>query len=273
VKQVGRELGVRYVLEGSVRKGGNRVRISAQLIEAETGTHLWADRFDGLLEDVFELQDQVAVRVASAIEPKLRFAEIQRAYQHAGLKLLSSRADLLPERHLKALARLQDKVADEDASINETRRKIEIAREAVRRARVQDNIPEKYKKHYMPSRMALREADALHKQQAELGSKVQALRARAFNAAATQAETEAWRQLEAAVSLRDVLLTQEINKINDAGAELVPITKPESRLDAKYDEFWAPIEELADQEPEEDVPVPASMALEEPKKRKRDRRR
>ena len=60
VKQVGRELGVRYVLEGSVRKGGNRVRITAQLIEAETGTHLWADRFDGSLEEVFELQDQVA---------------------------------------------------------------------------------------------------------------------------------------------------------------------------------------------------------------------
>jgi adenylate cyclase len=57
VKQVGRELGVRYVLEGSVRKGGNRVRITAQLIEAETGAHLWADRFDGSMEDVFDLQD------------------------------------------------------------------------------------------------------------------------------------------------------------------------------------------------------------------------
>ena len=144
----------------------------------------------------------------------------------------------------------------------------------MRRARVQDNIPEKYKKHYMPSRMALREADALHKQQAELGSKVQELRARAFNAAAPQAQTEAWRQLEAAVSLRSVLLTQEINKINDAGAELVPITKPESRWGARYDEFWAPIEDLADEEPEEeDVPAPSSMALEEPKKRKRERRR
>src|SRR5207302_2590289 len=57
VKQVGRELGVRYVLEGSVRKGGGRVRITAQLIDAETGAHLWADRFDGSLEDVFDLQD------------------------------------------------------------------------------------------------------------------------------------------------------------------------------------------------------------------------
>ena len=79
VKQVGRELGVRYVLEGSVRKGGNRVRITAQLIDAETGTHLWADRFDGLIEDVFELQDQVATSVAGVIEPALRAAEIQRS--------------------------------------------------------------------------------------------------------------------------------------------------------------------------------------------------
>jgi adenylate cyclase len=79
VKQVGRELGVRYVLEGSVRKGGRRVRITAQLIEAETGSHLWADRFDGSLEDVLDLQDQVAVGVAGVIEPALQAAEIRRA--------------------------------------------------------------------------------------------------------------------------------------------------------------------------------------------------
>ena len=79
VKQVGRELGVRYVLEGSVRKAGNRVRITAQLIEAETGTHLWADRFDGALEDVFDLQDQVAIKVVGAIEPSMRQSEIERA--------------------------------------------------------------------------------------------------------------------------------------------------------------------------------------------------
>jgi len=75
VKQVGRELGVRYVLEGSVRKGSGRVRITAQLIEAETGTHLWADRFDGSMEDVFDLQDQVASSVAGVIEPTLQAAE------------------------------------------------------------------------------------------------------------------------------------------------------------------------------------------------------
>src|SRR5438477_3405693 len=72
VKQVGRELGVRYVLEGSVRKGGNRVRITAQLIDAETDAQLWADRFDGSLEDVFDLQDRVALSVAGVTEPALQ---------------------------------------------------------------------------------------------------------------------------------------------------------------------------------------------------------
>jgi adenylate cyclase len=79
VKQIGRELGVRYVLEGSVRKAGGRVRITAQLINALSGTHLWADRFDGSLEDVFELQDRVAVSVAGVIEPTLQAAEIRRS--------------------------------------------------------------------------------------------------------------------------------------------------------------------------------------------------
>jgi len=79
VKQVGRELGVRYVLEGSVRKADNRVRITAQLIDALGGTHLWADRFDGSLEDIFDLQDKVAVSVAGVIEPTLRAAEIRRS--------------------------------------------------------------------------------------------------------------------------------------------------------------------------------------------------
>jgi len=79
VKRVGRELGVRYVLEGSVRKGGGRVRITGQLIEAETGAHLWADRFDGSLEDVFELQEEVAISVAGVIEPALQAAESARS--------------------------------------------------------------------------------------------------------------------------------------------------------------------------------------------------
>ena len=79
VRQVGRELGVRYVLEGSVRRAGNRIRITGQLIEAETGAHLWADKFDSPIDDVFDLQDRVTIAVAGAIEPSVRQAEIQRA--------------------------------------------------------------------------------------------------------------------------------------------------------------------------------------------------
>jgi TolB-like protein/class 3 adenylate cyclase/Tfp pilus assembly protein PilF len=81
IKQVGRDLGVRYVLEGSVRKAGNRVRITGQLIEAATGRHLWADKFDGALEDVFGLQDQVTASVVGLIAPTLEQAEIERARQ------------------------------------------------------------------------------------------------------------------------------------------------------------------------------------------------
>jgi TolB-like protein len=79
VRQVGRELGVGYVVEGSLRKAGNRVLITAQLIDAATGAHLWADRFDGALDDIFELQDQIAARVVGAVLPELERAEIERA--------------------------------------------------------------------------------------------------------------------------------------------------------------------------------------------------
>jgi TolB-like protein len=79
VKQVGRELGVRYVLEGSVRKAMERVRVTGQLIDTATGAHLWADRFDGATEDIFDLQDQVTASVVGAIAPKLEQAEIERA--------------------------------------------------------------------------------------------------------------------------------------------------------------------------------------------------
>jgi adenylate cyclase len=79
VKQVGRELGVRYVLEGSVRKAGGRVRITGQLVEAETGAHLWADKFDGALDDVFDLQDRITTSVVGVVEPSVRQAEIERA--------------------------------------------------------------------------------------------------------------------------------------------------------------------------------------------------
>jgi TolB-like protein len=79
VKHVGRELGVRYVLEGSLRKAANRVRITGQLIDATTAAHLWADRFEGTLDDIFELQDQMTANVVGAIAPQLERAEIERA--------------------------------------------------------------------------------------------------------------------------------------------------------------------------------------------------
>jgi TolB-like protein/Tfp pilus assembly protein PilF len=79
VKQIGRELGVRYVLEGSIRKAPNRVRVTGQLIDTGSGAHLWADRFDGSLEDVFELQDQITAKVVGAIAPKMEQAEMERA--------------------------------------------------------------------------------------------------------------------------------------------------------------------------------------------------
>jgi len=79
VRRVGSDLGVRYILQGSVRKVGNRVRITGQLIDTATAAHLWADRFEGLLDDVFELQDKVASSVAGAIEPALQAAETARS--------------------------------------------------------------------------------------------------------------------------------------------------------------------------------------------------
>jgi adenylate cyclase len=78
IRQVGRDLGVQYVLEGSVRRSGKRVRVTAQLIEASSGDHLWADKYDGAIEDIFDLQDQIVEKLIGAIEPKLRVSEIAR---------------------------------------------------------------------------------------------------------------------------------------------------------------------------------------------------
>ncbi len=120
VKEVGRELGVRYVLEGSVRKAGQRVRITGQLIDALNGTHLWADRFDGSLEDVFELQDRVAVSVAGVIEPALQAAEMRRSAARPTADLsaydlyLRALAALFPitkERIFQALGLLEQAIA------------------------------------------------------------------------------------------------------------------------------------------------------------------
>jgi adenylate cyclase len=121
VRQVGRELGVRYVVEGSVRKAGSQVRIAGQLVEAATGTHLWADRFEGALEDVFDLQDQMTASVVAAIEPNIRAAEIERARRKPTENLQAY--DLM----LRALPRLYARTRDsfEDA-LRLLRRAIEI---------------------------------------------------------------------------------------------------------------------------------------------------
>jgi TolB-like protein len=87
LKQVAQELGVRYVLEGSVRKAGNRLRIAGQLIDSATGAHVWADRFDGTLDDIFEFQDRVASGVVGAIEPRLRRVEAERAIRKPTARL------------------------------------------------------------------------------------------------------------------------------------------------------------------------------------------
>jgi TolB-like protein/class 3 adenylate cyclase len=100
VKQVGRELGVRYVLEGSVRKAANRVRITGQLVDTATGAHLWADRFDGGLGDIFDLQDQVTESVVGAIAPAVEKAEIERA-KHKPTESLDAYA-----LYLRGMARL-----------------------------------------------------------------------------------------------------------------------------------------------------------------------
>jgi adenylate cyclase len=113
-------LGVRYVLEGSVRKAGTQVRITGQLIDALTGTHLWAGRFDGSLEDIFELQDRVAVSVAGVIEPALQAAEMRRSAARPTtdlstydlyLRALASFFPITRERVLNALGLLEQAIA------------------------------------------------------------------------------------------------------------------------------------------------------------------
>ena len=79
VRQVAKELGVRYVLEGSVRRAGDRLRITAQLVDGVTGAHLWADKFDGAVEDVFDFQDRITESVATVVEPHIQTAEIERS--------------------------------------------------------------------------------------------------------------------------------------------------------------------------------------------------
>ena len=110
VKQVGRELGVRYVLEGSIRKAGERVRITGQLIDAVSGTHLWAERFDGSLDDIFELQDRVASTVAGVIEPTLQAAEAAYSASRATDSLTAY--DLYLRAHAVILSAPAAQIAD-----------------------------------------------------------------------------------------------------------------------------------------------------------------
>jgi adenylate cyclase len=120
VKQVGRELGVRYLLEGSVRKAGSRVRITCQLIEGDTGAHLWAERYDRSLEDIFALQDEITLSVVAAIEPSLRLAEVERAKRKRTdnldaydlvLQALPDVYSRMPEQSKKALSLLERALA------------------------------------------------------------------------------------------------------------------------------------------------------------------
>jgi adenylate cyclase len=120
VKQVGRELGVRYVLEGSVRKAADRIRISGQLIDAATGAHLWAERYDRKSDDIFALQDEITLAVVGAIEPSLRLAEIERVKRKRPDSLdaydlvLKAQPDVfsrMPERAMQALPLLERALA------------------------------------------------------------------------------------------------------------------------------------------------------------------
>jgi adenylate cyclase len=120
VKQVGRELGVRYVLEGSVRKAADRVRITSQLIDAATGAHVWAERYDRKSDDIFALQDEITLSVIGAIEPSLRLAEVERAKRKRPdnldaydlvLRALPDVYSRMPEQSKKALVLLERALA------------------------------------------------------------------------------------------------------------------------------------------------------------------
>jgi adenylate cyclase len=107
VRQVSKNLGVRYVLEGSVRKAGGRVRITGQLIDAITGNHIWADRFDGVMDDIFDLQDQVTAQVTAAVAPSIRTAEIARIRRKGASDLTAY------DLYLQALAKTNNLASDE----------------------------------------------------------------------------------------------------------------------------------------------------------------
>ena len=120
IRTVGRELGARYVIEGSVRRSGNRVRVTAQLIDAESGHHLWADKFDGSIEDIFDIQDEITQRIVATIEPEIEQAELKRAaarpipklsaWEHY-LRGMSHLHLMTPEGNTEARAEFQQSIA------------------------------------------------------------------------------------------------------------------------------------------------------------------
>jgi TolB-like protein len=121
VRQVGRELGVRYVLEGSVRRSGNRLRFTSQLIDAMSGAHIWADRFDGELSDIFDLQDRITANVVTAIEPTMQLAEIERLKHKAA-------ANLTAYDHLLRAQQLEYEFTEQslDAALRQLRDALDI---------------------------------------------------------------------------------------------------------------------------------------------------
>jgi TolB-like protein/tetratricopeptide (TPR) repeat protein len=121
IRQVGLDLGVRYVLEGSVRKAGGRIRITGQLIDASSGTHLWAERFDGGLEDVFELQDRVTASVVSAIAPTMERAEVERVRSKPAGNLQAYDMVLRAEALVRSVSR-----SDIEQAIRDLRQAIKI---------------------------------------------------------------------------------------------------------------------------------------------------
>jgi TolB-like protein len=147
VKQVARDMGVRYLLEGSVRKAGNRVRIAGQLIDSVTGAHIWAERFDGTLDDVFGFQDRVAAGVAGAIEPKLRLAEIERAGRKPTANL--DAYDLCLRAQAQVYKRTEQSMAE---SVRLARRALELDRSyAPAMARLGLSQMMRYQRHWIPA--------------------------------------------------------------------------------------------------------------------------
>jgi hypothetical protein len=182
----------------------------------------------------------------------------------ARMKKPGSYDDLRPD--LRELAKLQDGVRDKDAKINDLRAKIEIARQALAKARrtTKEGINSReLNEHWGAYAGHIHEADAAHKQQAELGKTTLDLRAQAFKTNDPQVRVDTWRTLDQTIDARISIMDGGLRSLKQAGEDLIPITKDSSRLDKRYDEFWADIELEADQEAaiDEAANRPTPMAL------------